>query len=212
MDGSVIRKFTMTNASHPNQTTFAGPANIAVGAYSVPPNAPQPGTTATLNTLDSRFLNNAPQIGDRLFEVHTVNLAGFAAPRYYEFNTTTNTVVQQAFFFLSGSSSDFNASISANESRDAFVTWSATDPPVGVNAQVRFSGRCHNDPSNTMNPPGTLVVQSPSNYGGFRWGDYSSIPLDPLDHNFAWFTNEKIANSSTWGTHWGSVGNSPGCP
>jgi len=133
--GSVVYKYTNTG------TTFSGPVNITVPAFTVPPAAPQPGTTATLDTLDARFQNAGTQIGTSVFQVHTVNLSGFASPKFYEFNVSTNTVVQSGFFYASGTSHDFNPSIAANSAKDAFVTWSSTSVSPAVNAQVRVSWR-----------------------------------------------------------------------
>jgi len=38
-----------------------------------------------------------------------------------------------------------------------------------------------------------------------RWGGYSSVTMDPLDGTKAWIINEKINNSSTWGTAFGGI-------
>ncbi len=210
-NGTTITKYTMTNSSRPPSTTLV-PSTITVPSYSMPPNAVQPGTTAQLDTKDSRFQSASTQIGDSLFQVHTVFLGSFPAPKFYEFNTASNTVTQSGFFFRSDTSYDFNAVIAANASAQAFVTWSATDPPLGINAEVRFSGRQPGDPAGVI-PPGSALpapCTSPTflaqqdQAGRFRWGDYAAVTLDPLNPSRAWIVNENVLNPGIRPNTWDS--------
>ena len=216
-NSNTIRKYTLRNASQPNGTTLAL-SNILVPAYSVPPDAlqPAPCTTANSNKLDTsdgRFVNASTQIGDRLFQVHTINFVGFPTPKFYEFNTTTNTVVQQGFFFAAGDSDDFNASIAANASRDVYVTWSATRRSTGTNAQVRFSGRRFFDPANVIAAGSSLFTSLTCITGNFdprfrtqRCGDYSATTVDPSSSLRVWIVNEKINSVGAWGSRIGQIG------
>ncbi|MGH3706924.1 MAG: hypothetical protein ACRDRQ_02205 [Pseudonocardiaceae bacterium] len=176
--GSAIRKFGFKDTDRdPPANTQNG--TIPVPAYSVPPDAHQPGTSVTLDTSDSRFVNAGTQVGDRLFQTHTVGLGSFPTPKFYEFNTTSNTVVQTGFYFASATSDDWNASIAANPGREVFVTWSSTNAPANIRAQMRVSGKMPADPGI---PAGTATVTSPGIYTSgspHRWGDYSSVSLDP---------------------------------
>jgi hypothetical protein len=199
---NVIYKYTLRDASNPGDQTLAL-ATIPVAAYSFPGNASQPGTANVLDTLDARFQSWSTQVGDRLFQVHTVALGAFPTPQWYEFNTTTDTVVQTGYFYTSPTSHDFNPSIVANDSRDVFVTWSATEMGTrltgGTNAQVRFSGRRNTDPAGVIDA-GTAVFTSGGPYSLFRWGDYSAVTIDPRNSLQAWLVNEHIASSTTWGS------------
>ncbi|MBA2559076.1 MAG: hypothetical protein H0V07_04175 [Propionibacteriales bacterium] len=203
--GSAIRKFGFKDTDR-DPPVLTQNVDIPVAAYSVPPSARQPGTTATLDTLDSRFVNAGTQVGDRLFQTHTVALGGFPAPKFYELNTTSNTVVQSGFYFASGTSDDWNASIAANANREVFVTWSSTDSPAGVRPQMRVSGK---QPADTSIQAGVATVTSGSVYttgNPQRWGDYSSVSLDPVGvtgcaaNRRAWGTNETVIAGPTWGT------------
>jgi hypothetical protein len=188
-------------------------STIPVPAYSAPPNAPQPATTVRLDSGDSRFVNAGTQVGDSLFQVHTVNVGGFARPRFYEFDTVNRRVRQTGTFARSTTSYDFNASIAANRTKDVFVTWSATDPGSNVNAEVRFSGRRHNDPLNVIPGPGSLLFGSATFYRVDRlstvqrWGDYSAVSLDPADLTgaTAWIVNERILSPTSWGSRIGQI-------
>jgi hypothetical protein len=213
--GSTLQLYSMTNTSKPAGTTLTLQANVSVPAYSVPPSAPQPGVscpTFCLDTSDSRFINYSTQIGDVLWQVHTVAF-GTATPKYYEINTATNSVIQSNFFFVSGTSSDFNASLVANSTNDMFVTWSSTDPSAGINAQVRFSTCNHTSAScapgvglalfTSSNP---LTADFDPNFGEQRWGDYSAITVDPSKSTNAWLVNEKVNSGGDWGSRIGKIG------
>ncbi len=213
LSGTTITKYTLENSSRPNGTTLVA-STITVPAYSPPAFADQPGTTELLDTLDARFVNAGTQNGDSLWQVHTIATLGLATPRFYEFDTATNTIIQRGNFFRSDTSHDWNASIVANADNDVYVTWTATDTPLSINAQVRFSGRRATDPPGVIGPRGTLLFTSPTALtGNFdpvvnaqRWGDYSAVTVDPEDPNKAWIVNEKINDSTTWGSRLGHIG------
>jgi len=208
---SKVTIYTLTNSAA-NPPTLSAAATIPVTAFALPPDAVQPGTTATLDTLDGRFVNVSTQIGNSLFQVHTIASGGYARARFYEFDTVNKTVIQSGTFARSGTSHDFNASIAANRFKDVFVTWSATDPANSVNAEVRFSGRLHTDAAGVIPSPGSLLYGSSTFYnftgsGTQRWGDYSAVSLDPGDATglTAWIVNERILTTTTWGSRIGSI-------
>lgn len=204
--GSALSLYALANSSRPNGIQLTGPVSIPVPAYSAPPDAPQPGTTARLDTLDGRFVNASTQVGNFLWQVHTVALGGYAAPKFYQINTATNSLVQSAFFYASGTSFDFNASIAANSLNDIFVTWTVTDVPAGINAQVRFSGYDHNNGSTYVLGPGIAAFTSPTWFGGGRWGDYSAVTVDPRNNRRAWLVNEDILSNHDWGSRIVGIG------
>lgn len=206
--GATVFKYTLHDSANAFQQTVSV-VGIPVPFYAPPANASQPGTGAQLDTLDARFQNNSTQVGDRLFQVHTVAIGPFPTPLWYEFNTTTNTIVQAGFFFSSLTSHDWNPSIVANGNRDAFVTWSSTEPGAsrgapGIPPQVRFSGRLAADPLGVISA-GAALFTSPASYELFRWGDYSAITIDPFNAQKAWLVNETVASPFVWGTRIGAV-------
>ena len=111
--GTTVFHYTLRDSAHAFDQTMTV-TSITVPFYTVPPNASQPGTPNQLDTLDARFQNASTQVGNRLFQVHDVALGAFPTPLWYEFNTSTDTVVQSGFFFATQTSHDFNPSIAAN--------------------------------------------------------------------------------------------------
>ena len=197
--GTTFSKYTASNTS--KATTLTGPVSITVPSYSVPPSAPQPGTTKLLDTSDSRFVNASTQSGNDLWQTHTIALGSFAAPKFYRLNTSTNTVSQNGFYFATATSADFNASIAANNAGNCFVTWTSTDASAGTNAQVRLSGKLSGDAGIAAGPNAFTGVTfySPSADNPERWGDYSAVTTDPLNSANAWLVNE-IAGGAIWGS------------
>lgn len=130
-------------------------------------------------------------------------------PKFYEFNTSTNAVVQSGIFFEGGASEDFNASIAANSSKNVFVTWDSVLPSGtgSHNVRVRFSGRLSTDALGIISKGSAVVTSSvgltgnfDSNFGLQRWGDYSATSIDPANNNKAWSVNEWIQDASDWTT------------
>lgn len=217
-----VNLFRLTNGSRGLDATLTNLAGIPVPAYGPPPDAPQPtqGTCNAANNLldtsDTRFVNASTQIGDRLFNVHTINVGGSATPKWYEFDVEgagAKTIIQSGTFFATGTSHDFNASIAANSARDVYVTWTATDPPAGTEPQVRFSGRRSTDPAGVIaaglslfNTPNGLCYDAGAGTGPERWGDYSAVTVDPLNALRAWVINEKLNSNTVWGTRIGRIG------
>ena len=214
---TALLKFTMVNSDRSN-VSVSGPVSIPLPtSYTTPPpNASQTCTGSnpqlTLDTLDGRFQNRSYQYGGYVWQVNTVTLGSFPAPRFYQLRGDTNTTVQTGLFFLSGTSYDFNPHIAANSASSAMVTFSATDPTNAKNAQVMFGGRTSATPLNSM-PVGVSLASSTTclvdnfdpNFNRQRWGDYSVVNLDSsnLSSGIFWITNEYvIGNSSNATDHW----------
>jgi hypothetical protein len=219
-NGTSLRLFTLTNSSRGPAASLAGPVSVPLSAaYGMPADAQQFGTTDTLLTGDARFANASTQVGDALWQTHTVeNGNGLPTPVWYKINTATHTVTESGIFYATATSFDFNSSIVANQEGDMFVTWSSTDPspdagfPV-ANAQIRFSGRTVGDPETDLSPGTALFTSSPfydpdpAFYGPppWPWGSYSAITIDPADDMQAWLVNEKIKSTSRWGSQIGRI-------
>ena len=215
-----LHLYRAEHSSTPADATMVLQALVPVAAYSVPPAALQPGTAVTLDTLDRRFVNASSQVGDSLWNVHSI-AAGPAGLRWYQIDTEgsgANTLKQSGSTFAAAASADFNASIAANASGEAFLNWSSVNASTGTNAQVRFSGRLATDPLGVI-PAGAALFTSPTFYAQFgqlsgtaRWGDYSAVSLQPqaigtcAAGRRAWVTNEKINGTTTWGTRIGRIG------
>jgi hypothetical protein len=171
------------------------------------------GAANNLDTSDTRFVNTGTQNGDLYYQTHTVNLSGFAGPKYYIIKGLLSfaPVVQEtSFFFASANSQDFNASIAADGGNRMVLNWTSLDATTGVNPQVRFTGKLSSDPA--VGGPGSVLFTSPaclsgnfdSNFGEQRWGDYSQATPGPTSGQF-WIENETVPNTNSWGTEIGMI-------
>jgi hypothetical protein len=190
----------------------------------LPPQAVQPAPNAayTLDTGDNRFENRSLQVGSRLLNAATVNLFGFSAPSWYNFNIGVSPPVLQGegYFFASSSSYDWHPAINANTVGstasmplgEIFTTWMSTDPNNNVNVQLRAAGGLGDGPSGG---PGVPVFTSSfgltnqtDNIGRHRTGDYAYIATYPGAAlgcgagELGILEGETVGpGAGTWGTH-----------
>ncbi|MFP1625170.1 hypothetical protein ACLB9X_08220 [Streptomyces sp. 5K101] len=219
-----LRLFRATGLGRSN-ASIAAPVNVPVPAYALPPDARQPGVPDRLDTLDARFQNASTQIGDELLNIHTIAADSRPTPKWYQINTGTNALTASGFVFESSDSDDFNPAVAgspfggtaANPIGRMFFTWSSTDA-VGSglhHAAVKGSGRFATD--STTVTGGVTFAQAtgpynPSSATVERWGDYSSVTIDPVPFGGcpvgqrAWLVNERHVSTSLWGSRIGRLG------
>ena len=70
---------------------------------------------------------------------------------------------------------------------------------------IRYTTRLATDEKGTLGQEVTLIAGTASQNGSSRWGDYSSLNLDPTDDCTFWYTNEYIlADDDHWKTRIGT--------
>ena len=199
----------------PANSTFTGPSLITVSSFTPLCNGGtcvvQPGTTVRLDSLADRLMNRLVyrQFADHdaLLVSHAVTAGTSGGIRFYELRNmaTTPTVFQQgtyapdaAFRWMSSLTFD-----SAGNVGLGFTTSSST-----INPSVRYTGRLASDALGTMGQgEAVLVAGTGSQTGGLtRWGDYSSMNIDPTDDCTFWYTQEYMAanGSFNWRTRIGT--------
>jgi hypothetical protein len=181
-----------------------------VAGFTVPPDATQPGTAVTIDTLNARFVNASSQIGTQIWNTHSVGMSGVSRVKWYRINTSTNAIVQQGTVpNATATTHDYNASIAVNDVSTAFMVYSTSSS--ALKPQIRFSGKLTGE---AAIPLGTVLITSPSsmttNCGGdpCRWGDYSAVSVDPSATTKAWIVNQysKTTNMFGWGTRIARIG------
>ena len=72
---------------------------------------------------------------------------------------------------------------------------------------IRYSGRLATDPVNTLpQGEGVFVNGTGAQTGSARWGDYTSMNIDPADDCTFWYVNQYYAvTGATWRTRIGHV-------
>jgi len=210
--------FTTTSNS-----TFTGPTFITVSPYNLPCGGtgatcvPQPGGDGTqLDTLgDDLMFRNAYRNFARPSPAHesivlshsiaeTTSGSCGVAVRWYEIRSPngTPTVFQQGTF-SPDNSCRWMPSIGADRKGNIAMGYSVSDA-VSVHPSIRYTGRTTSDAAGTMETEKTVVVGTGSQEGSgvfpglTRWGDYSSMAIDPTDDCTFWYAQEymKISNPS----------------
>jgi len=103
-------------------------------------------------------------------------------------------------------------SLSVNKNGDMAIGYSVSSSSMFP--AIRYAGRLSTDSLGTLGQTeGSLIEGTGSQSGGYnRWGDYSSMSVDPLDDCTFWFTTEYYETTgNNWQTRIGSV-KFPTCP
>ncbi|GAC1663625.1 MAG: hypothetical protein NVS9B15_26610 [Acidobacteriaceae bacterium] len=68
---------------------------------------------------------------------------------------------------------------------------------------IRFASRAPTDPLNTLSSEQSVLAGVGSQAGHSRWGDYSSLSVDPVDDCTFWYTQEYLSTTGDfiWSTH-----------
>jgi len=196
----------------PGNSTFTADPPIATAAFdSNEPNIPQQGGPA-LESLPDRLMYRLAyrNFGDHEAMVvnHTVNSdgAGLAGFRWYELRRTGGnwSIVQQSTY-APDSENRWMGSIAMDKAGDIAAGFSfangTTFPSIG------YAGRLAGDPANTFTMESTFQAGTGAQQNGAaRWGDYSSIQIDPTDDCTFWYTTEyiKTTGNAPWQTRIGS--------
>jgi hypothetical protein len=178
--------------------------NINVPAYSVPLNPTQPNGKQNIDDGDARFSAMVYQVGGVLYAVHSTQQGSHAAIRWYKINAADFTLLQ------SGTISDpnldlFYPSIAANPSGVVVICYDGCSASSFVSIYTQF-GETSADGSTTFGSPLLLKASSvsytliPSGDTTSRWGDYSSVCVDPVDPNRFWTINMYPSSANDWST------------
>ncbi len=75
-----------------------------------------------------------------------------------------------------------------------YTSMSGPTTPTTVRVSSYYTGRFANDALGTMTIAEEVIANGTGNVGGFRYGDYSKLDVDPIDDKTFWFINEYIRN------------------
>jgi hypothetical protein len=190
----------------PANSTFTGPTTLTVANFSPLCGGGtcvvQPGTVQKLDSLADRLMY---RLAYRKFadghESLVVNHAITTGVRWYEIRDPngTPTIFQQGTFHPD-SSTRWMASIALDKSGDIALGYSLSS--TSVHPSIFFTGRIPSDAPGAMGAEQLIVDGLGSQTAAVsRWGDYSSMTVDPADDCTFWYTQEYIkANDSNWNT------------
>ena len=197
---------------------------------------PQPGVTDSAQYLDNLtiYLRLLHRLAYRNFGSHESIVAtraveardNQAGMRWYEIHRDGDyyTIAQQGTFAPDDGINRWMGSIAQDRVGNIALGYSVVNSgadPASENAVfpgIRYTARLADDPPNvmTLGEANLAIGSGVQLYDGSRWGDYSSMNIDPTDDCTFWYTNEyhtatgQIAGTITWQTRIGSF-TLPGC-
>jgi hypothetical protein len=129
---------------------------------------------------------------------------GKSGIRWYELRDPGGTpAVHQQSTFAPDSDSRWMGNIAMDRIGDMLVGYS--DSSTSLHPGICYTGRAVTDPVNTMQSESSFIFagggsQLPNRN---RWGDYSSMSIDPVDDRTFWYTQEYLKSDGTfnWSTH-----------
>jgi hypothetical protein len=136
---------------------------------------------------------------------HTVKGGALAGVRWYELRNPTSPTVYQQETLVDPDTNFWLGSIAMDKAGNISLGFSASSRSLFPS--LYLAGRAQTDPPGTMSGPLVLFNGSGAQFNSFkRWGDYSSMSVDPEDDCTFWYTNEYYATTSSfnWSTRIGA--------
>lgn len=207
--------------------TITGPTTTSIPAFSEACNGgsciPQPSTAQKLDSLGDRLMyrfayRNFGNGHESLLVNHSVrpNRKVPSGVRWYELAPNSATgglnLVQSGTFAPADGSSRWMGSIAQDKFGNIAVGYSVSSKSVFPS--IAIATRAPGDPAGTLGSETTLFSGSGAQLRNLnRWGDYSSMAIDPSDDCTFWYTTEYLSASGTfnWHTRIASF-KLPGCP
>jgi hypothetical protein len=207
-------KFHVDWANSAN-STFTGPTSIPVAAFTRACGGgaciPQRGTKNKLDSLGDRLMYRLAyrNFGDHesLVVNHSVAAGSSsnsnAGIRWYELRDPggTPTVFQQGTY-APDSNYRWMGSIAMDQDGNIAVGYSVSG--ANLYPAIRYTGRLSTDlPLGKLQAETSIIEGAGSQSQPLnRWGDYSSISVDPVDDCTFWYTNEYLQSSGkfNWST------------
>ncbi len=205
-----VRKFT-AGPNCGSGGTLSPPVNVSQATYSQALGllVPQPGTPNLLDSVGHKLMQKVPyrRIGNResLWVTHTVRSGSTLAPQWAQLDVTGGTIaaapVQQQIYMPDAVLYRWVPSLAVDAQGNLALGYSASNsstlPSIGV------AGRLAGDPLNNLPQAERVLVSGDAaqTYNTSRWGDYTSMSIDPSDDCTFWYVNEYYGND-----YLGSIG------
>jgi hypothetical protein len=199
-----------TDWTTPANSTFSGPSTLAIPSYSAACSGgtciPQGGTSQQLDSLADRLMYRLAyrNFGDHeaIVANHSVVAGSSVGVRWYEIRLSGNSPsLYQSGTYAPDGDYRWMGSIAMDGSGDIAIGYSksssTTHPGIG------YAARNAGDPLGQLTiGEGTVLTGGGSQLPNLsRWGDYTSLSIDPLDDCTFWHANEYLASNGTFNWH-----------
>ena len=194
----------------PANSSFNGPTGIPVASFSEACGGgaciPQAGTTQLLDSLGDRLMYRLAyrNFGDHesLVVNHSVTAGTSVGVRWYELRNPggSPTVFQQSTY-APDANFRWMGSIAMDHAGDIALGYSVSSS--SLHPAIRFTGRAPSDPMNSLQAENSIIEGTGFQQKNLsRWGDYTSISVDPVDDCTFWYTDQYLQTDGTfnWST------------
>ncbi|HTJ42938.1 MAG TPA: hypothetical protein VL463_12630 [Kofleriaceae bacterium] len=192
----------------PANSKFQGPTSIPIATYAAlcggDTCVPQPNGSSLDSLADramNRFVYRRFPDHESLLVSHSVTANNGGGVRWYELRSPSNPTVFQQGTFAPDSAYRWMPSVAMDASGDVAAIYTVASK--SINPSIRYTARIPSDPPGTMGQgEGVIVAGAGSQSNVSRWGDYSSLNIDPVDDCTFWGVHEykKEAGRSNWRT------------
>ncbi|WP_063740888.1 MULTISPECIES: hypothetical protein [unclassified Streptomyces] len=196
--------------SNPAGSTFTGPSTLSVAPYTAACGGsgaciPQGGTSQLLESVSDRLMFRLAYRNygehESLVVNHAVTAGSSVGVRWYEFRLSggTPTVYQQGTY---APDSTYRWMGSMAQDKVGNIGLGYSQSSSSTHPSIRYTGRLAGDTPGLMTQgEGTAITGGGSQTGIDRWGDYSSMAVDPADDCTFWYTNEYIPSNGSYNWH-----------
>jgi hypothetical protein len=178
---------------------------------------PQPGTSQQLDSLGDRLMYRLSYRNFGTYESllvnHSVQIRSSSnqtGVRWYEIRNPNGApaVAQQSTFAPDTTRYRWMGSIAQDQQGNMLLGYSASSSSLFPS--IGYTGRLATDPSNQLSGEFVSTFGTGSQTLN-RWGDYSSMAVDPVDDCTFWYANEYLVTTgNSWHTRIESL-KFPGC-
>jgi hypothetical protein len=199
-----------TDWTDPVNSSFTGPVPLTVADFSTYLTLPQKQAPEwRLDSLGDRLMfqlqyRNINGV-ESLYANHSVASAGAGGIRWYEVrNPGDNPYIYQQGTYQPDGNFRWMGSIAADKEGNIALGYSVAGSDLFPS--IRYAGRLAGETLNLLTQnEASLVEGGGAQIGTDRWGDYSSMSVDPVDDCTFWYTQEYLpASSNLWHTRIGS--------
>ena len=197
-----LRLTSIENADGPGPALLGATTNISVPSYGLTGGLLQPDGTITLKNIDNRFGAMVYEVNGVLHGVHVTQVNGRSAIRWYRIAAISGLLLESGTLSEPGVDYSF-PSIAANEAGVIMIGFNKSSATEFVSSYA-VAGETVGGVT-TFGIP-LLLKAGVANYHYFpvnglsRWGDFSSINVDPTDSNVFWTNQEFVSAPNVWST------------
>ena len=185
--------------NNPSNSSYGNFLHIPVSPFvNFTAGIPQRGSAITLTPINDRLMFRLQfrKFDDHQSMVvnHTVDAGNATGIRWYELRRTTdNWYLHQQSTYSPDSNFRWMGSVAMDESGNIALGYSVAGP--NLFPSIRYAGRMAHDPLGQLTIAEREIIPGggaqTGEWGGQgRWGDYSSMSVDPVNPQTFWYTQE----------------------